>query len=227
MALASAIVMPIRYDVFLLALCYRKSQHKIIFCECCSCMHSHSRLSFWCERKAPYWVTDKSCKKKKWKNSTAKHKHKVHVSCKYKSTVDIIGFLIENLISEKKCQNKTKKKYCAPPNFIKTKICKKIYWRTIWSAVICTKSPKANGHTQWENSILNRAESRTERKSLYFEFDMHGLRKIGRLNWNVLGETNRAKKKNLSCTQTQTHLYFNDPERKIETNFLEMSQQQP
>lgn len=70
------------------------------------------------------------------------------------------------------------------------------------STVICTKSPKTNGCEKWENCNLNRAESRSERKSVYFEFDMHGLRKIGRLNWNL-----RSKKK----FSTHTHAYTSTP----------------
>lgn len=90
-------------------------------------------------------------------------------------------------------------------------------------AVICIKSSKTNGRSRsGKKSVLNRAERRSERKSVCIYKKNSNLicmayGKIGQLNWNLHVEIESL---------THTYIGFNDPERKSWNKFfLEISQQ--
>lgn len=90
------------------------------------------------------------------------------------------------------------------------------------NAVICTKSPAANGwRTQWENLVLNRAESRTERKSVYLYLYISNLicmvwEKLA--SWIGIGSEKKIKR---SRTHTYTLMIQNEKSQQI---FFEFSQ---
>lgn len=96
------------------SLCYRKSQREIVFCECCSCMHSVALPLI--VSMAGKHLTELQINQTKTpqKCSTVIHKHKAHCTeiNSWHFRLGVVGFvLLKNVMVLK----------CSPHKFIETK----------------------------------------------------------------------------------------------------------